>query len=348
MFTNTNTTTEEKSSSLSSDIMEISNKPTDRINLLLQLGKIGTRVQILKENGDLYPDQLFFKSLSSRKMSWCGNKKSIIISPYVLILPGKITGLLSISPQVKNIPDELCLGIVSKEIVLECIFQNARDREIWSAALDLLVSSQSLHFVKSRDVEINNTNTLWNGNDIIQWHEITNNEKQKIEHFYPFLLNSYKGAMFNRYTTNKLKLPENVLIKLNRYGDKLFCIDSNNNILFQMPFDSEIIIIDPKDNHFRHAPSSIHCFSIIRNQQILNIGCNDIQQYNLWRYGIQYLCDKRNHSIRMKTRRAILAGDLSLSPKKQLIQSPSKQQSSSSSRQQSTQTTSKFWGSLFG
>merc|ERR1711971_978169 len=49
---------------------------------------------------------------------------------------------------VALIPEQLCLGIVSKERVLEIVFQNSRDREIWSQGLRSLVSGQ--HAAKDR------------------------------------------------------------------------------------------------------------------------------------------------------------------------------------------------------
>merc|ERR1711902_346613 len=88
----------------------------------------------------------------------------------------------------------------------------------------------------------------WNG-DIIQWHEITMDEKQKIQTFYSFLSISYKGSVFFQYHTKKLKLPQKILVRLNLNGDILHCIDKDNNIIFEMPFDSEISIIDPKDDN---------------------------------------------------------------------------------------------------
>ena len=99
----------------------------------------------------------------------------------------------------------------------------------------------------------------------------------------------------------------------------------------------------------------MHCFSIIRKDLELHIGCQDYEQYQLWRYGLEYLCDKTNHYVRMKTRRAILSGDLVLSSKNELIQSPSKQKSNHhhhhnnrNNREESTSRSSSFWSSLFG
>lgn len=94
---------------------------TDAINLLLQLGKIGTRVQFMKDSGNLQPAQLFFKSLSQRTITWSGGKKSMLVTPYVIVLPGKVTGILSVSKQSEHIPEQLCLGIVSKDRVLEIV-----------------------------------------------------------------------------------------------------------------------------------------------------------------------------------------------------------------------------------
>lgn len=94
---------------------------TDSINLLLQLGKIGTRVQIIKESGNLHPAQLFFKSLSKRTITWSDGKRSLLITPYVVVLPGKLTGMLSVAESVTLLPDQLCLGIVSKDRVLEIV-----------------------------------------------------------------------------------------------------------------------------------------------------------------------------------------------------------------------------------
>ena len=99
---------------------------TDTINSMLQLGKIGTRVQMLSENGVVHPEQLFFKSLAERKLTWSEGRKSVIITPYVLVLPGKTTGMLSIAPSAQHIPSELCLGIVSKHRVVEVVTFYAR------------------------------------------------------------------------------------------------------------------------------------------------------------------------------------------------------------------------------
>mmetsp|Transcript_6728 Transcript_6728/g.11045 ORF Transcript_6728/g.11045 Transcript_6728/m.11045 type:complete len:389 (+) Transcript_6728:64-1230(+) len=386
------------------------NKPTDAINLLLQLGKIGTRVQLLREDGDLYPDQLFFKSLTDPQLCWSHSKKSLSVSPgKLMLLEGKLTGLLSVAPSVCNISDQLCLGIVTKDIVLEIVFQNARDRSIWSNGLQILAAGPSLHFSKTTspssaaqyyvDSEIShNFSSSWLGDDIIQWHEITNAERRKLEHFYSFLLHSSKGAVFYRYQAKKLKLPQKILVKLDEHGHTLQCLDGHHKLLMEIPFDSQVSVLDRQQNtrehrgkdneeerkqndkemeastsslslssppqteadreeiatssfaHFRYAPSSMHCFSIVRKAQSVHIGCTDAAQYQSWRNGLEYLVDRRDHLLRMKARRAIIAGDFVLSPAKQLIESPLRQKQSQRTAHEKhdvASNSSSFWG-LFG
>jgi len=377
--------------------------PSERISLLLKLGKIGTRVQILKDDGELRCDQLFFKSLAQRTLAWSRHKKSMTISPgKVQILPGKLTGLLSVAPSVARIADELCLGVVNKEYVVEIVFQNARDRNIWSTGLELLACGQSLHLTRTSspstvslaqyfiDRDSNNdynpyTQThSWFGDDIIEWQEIASEEQRKIRTLYPFIMTSFRGDIFflqsNSADTasqthkngdnNKLKHEQSpsqqeMILRLNKYGDVLLCMDvERENVLMEIPFDSQISVLDHNLHHKEstngndnevscsssssmpsasdqrdHASLSyslttttttttttIYCLSIVRKQQCLRIQCRNAQQYKLWKYGLKYLLNAQYHVLRMRIRRAIIAGDLVLSDThKQLIESPSRQ-----------------------
>ncbi len=56
---------------------------------------------------------------TDRTIAWERGKMKL--TPYVLVLPGKLTGLLSVAPIVENIEEGLCLGIVSKTEVLEMV-----------------------------------------------------------------------------------------------------------------------------------------------------------------------------------------------------------------------------------
>eukprot|EP01084_Bolivina_argentea_P009293 17390_1 len=309
---------------------------------LLQLGKIGTRVQILRDSGELMPDQLFFKSLQDKKLSWSDQRKSIIISPYVLILPGKTTGLLCSAPSVHHIPHSLCLGIVSKNIVLELIFQNSRDRNIWGKGLSLLVSSACSKMTKlpstndlSTQYYLTQTNT-----NIITNIERELCEKQNIFQFYNFLSLSARGDIFYQYAKSIAKPARKILMKLDTNGDILYGIDEYHNIVFKMIFDAQIVIIDVNNNNNKQTQiingectinNKIHMFSIIRKEQSFHIGCENKEQYLNWRYGLEYLCDKQNYFVRKKLRKAILNGDLE----------------TSQDRKERSKNNYGFWGTLF-
>jgi len=357
-------------------------------------------VQIMKESGNLHPAQLFFKSLSQRTITWSDGKRSMLVTPYVIVLPGKVTGILSVSKNSDRIPEQLCLGIVSKDRVLEIVFQNSRDRQIWSQGLQSLVSGQ--HAVKDGAVMTNDgsfpltlnvttsaaqfyldealaphTNDP-DGCHVIPWHEIDDSERRNLQHFYSFFSESWNGAVFQRFVT--LKLPQKVVVKLNMNGTALQCIDEDDQNVFEMAFDGEVVIEDSNTNRnddifeekrddrgldgrktkpFRRAPHSMHCFSIIRHDQRLDIGCLDREQYLQWKCGLSYLSLGEMHAIRMKARRAILSGDMYLTADHQLVHSPQlapanssslkpKRKRASLSLSSSKSKSGKSWTSLFG
>lgn len=346
---------------------------------MLQLGKIGTRVQMLKESGSVHAEQLFFKSLTERKLTWSDGRKSVLITPYVLIMPGKITGMLSTVPSAQRVPDELCLGIVSKHRVVEVIFQNSRDRDLWRHGLQSLVSGQcsrddhvmmspsstasSRYFLDQELMDAANQTA----NHIISWHEIDDAERERLQRFYPFLATSYSGAMFHQFAT--LKVPRRILVIVD--GQTVRGIDEDNQLVLEMPLDADIVIEDrAKDvkskgdaemkrtesasasasevrrlrlQPFRSAPSSMFCFSIVRSEQRLDIGCHDSEQYERWRDGLRFLCDPQMHSLRLRARSAMLAGDLEIGPSDQRKPQQTEERGKKSKRRRGS-----LWGSLFG
>lgn len=196
------------------------------------------------------------------------------------------------------------------------MFQNSRDRQIWSQGLQSLVSGQ--HAVKDRagitddgsfPLTLNVTTSAAqyyldeslaphtndpDGSRVIPWHEIDDSERRNLQHFYSFFSESWNGAMFQRFAT--LKLPQKLVVKLNVNGTVLQCIDDDNAVVFEMPFDGEVVVEDSNANRnddifeqsveekrddrglegrktkpFRRAPHSMHCFSIIRHELRLDI-----------------------------------------------------------------------------
>lgn len=109
-------------------------------------------------------------------------------------------------------------------------------------------------------------------------------------------------------------------MKLDLNGTALQCIDENNECIFEMPFDSEVVIEDPRAHQhddifeekrdgtdgpdgdknrklkpFRRAPASMHCFSIIRHEQRLDIvefpHCICYDSYSLFIFCVDSLSD---------------------------------------------------------
>ena len=92
-------------------------------------------------------------------------------------------------------------------------------------------------------------------------------------------------------------------------------------------------------------------------------GCQDDEQYMLWRNGLKYLCSKQHFFLRNKIRHAINSGNLVLSPSKKIIHSRSPSQNNEApqnhyrhqpkttfvhQKEDSHSKSSSFWNSLFG
>lgn len=86
----------------------------------LQASQIGCNVNRLTENGELVNDKLYF-SEQENSLIWKFGAKKLLIDQYSLILPGKVTGMLSVAPIADDFEDERCLGIVSPQQVLEIV-----------------------------------------------------------------------------------------------------------------------------------------------------------------------------------------------------------------------------------
>ena len=338
--------------------MELTNASERALNEFIQVGRVGSTITRIDEDGKMRMDKIYFPSISENKIIWENGSQNIKLSPYVLVLPGKITGLLSINSIAKDIPDELCLGIVNKEHVLEIVFQNLKERQVWTKGLQILCSKSSKDESEQLPNETQSIATQFLVNfdtkdDVDMIIKMSDDEKAKLIYFEKFFKNSTSiGAKFIivKYEGNKLlqsqinmsTFKEHVILRFNKYGDSLlflredgYCIceiEWNNKIKIDTDFIKELKIVN---NKYYHSLLQMHSIKIeTDNGNEYSICTPFYKIYLEWKEGMEYLSnnDDSIFELRKKVRRSILSGAIcvhnkndafSISPNK-FVQTPPK------------------------